>query len=88
MAQPTKNRFIDHLAEGNDAESFFAAGQRNDARPSKLRPSSVAMTGRSEHAHDVAGPTRRLPDCVRKPLDAQERLDGNVRRLVTIGAAL
>jgi hypothetical protein len=32
MAQPTKNRFIDHLAEGNDAESFFAAGQRNDAR--------------------------------------------------------
>jgi hypothetical protein len=22
MAQPTKNRFIDHLAEGNDAESF------------------------------------------------------------------
>src|SRR6266496_491473 len=32
MAQPTKNRFIDHLAEGNDAESFFAAGQQNDAR--------------------------------------------------------
>src|SRR4029453_1856991 len=32
MAQPTKNRVIDHLEEGNDAESFFAAGQRNDAR--------------------------------------------------------
>jgi hypothetical protein len=38
MAQPTKNRFIDHLAEGNDAESFFAAGQRNDARATMRDP--------------------------------------------------
>jgi hypothetical protein len=43
MAQPTKNRFIDHLAEGNDAESFFAAGQRNDARATILARSACTI---------------------------------------------
>jgi len=87
---PDKEIF-DYLCTGCGS----SVGQREVTAGEKIWPSIIdqvraddLVTVGAQHVDDVAGPTARVPELRGQPLDTQQRLNRDLRRLVKIVATL